>query len=260
MARTVVNRNPALVLPPKDDPRPGRDPAYIRRLADDILARGLRHPPVIVTRDGGDEIVVGEHRRLALVLLRVPEAEFFQLDGEMTETDLAVERLLEAEMHTPLSPLQKGAIYQQLARDGLTHGQIAARLHTSEGEISKALRIRGHLAPDLQADVENGRLPVSSAYLLVGLPDHDEQRRLAAQVTAGHLTRDALAARVKALRGGGKSAKPKPVKVRTTAGAVIPLPADHTRALAELAALTEAVKKAQRLNLPMESVSHFLRG
>ena len=184
MSRIIVRRNPALVLPPRNDPRPGRAAAYIRRLADDILARGLRHPPAIIHREDGDEIVSGEHRRQALVLLRVPEAEFVLLDDDQTESDLAVEMLLEGEMHTPLTTLQKGAIYQQLTGDGLTLGQIAARLHTSEGEVKQALRIRGHLAPDLQTAVESGKLPVSSAYLLAGLPDHDEQRRSAAQVAA----------------------------------------------------------------------------
>jgi ParB-like chromosome segregation protein Spo0J len=258
MLRSVVKRNPALLRPPRNDPRPNRDPEYVRRLAEDIARRGLRHSPYIVQRGEVEEIVTGEHRRLAMVLLGWPEADFYLLDGDLSEADLTFERLLEAEVHSSFSWLQKAAVYQQLLQGGMTRAEIAERLGTCEPEISKAFRIKGNLAPDLQADLEAGKLPVSCAYLLATLPDHDAQRAWAQKVYAGQIKRDALQAKVRGLLGQAPTTR-KAVKGRTPKGLTYQLPADFATALAELAALADAVKKAERLSLPLSSVPNLLR-
>jgi ParB/RepB/Spo0J family partition protein len=163
MQRTLVKRNPALVRPPRHDPRPRRDQDYVRQLADDIQRRGLRHPPYVVARGGVEEVVTGEHRRLAMVLLGWPEGDFFLVGGDLSESDLAIERLQEADMHKGFSIVERASAYQVLLQQGMTQSEIAERLGKSETEISKAFKIRGDLAPDLQADLEAGKLPVSCA-------------------------------------------------------------------------------------------------
>lgn len=259
MKRTPVRRNPALVRPPRHDPRPKRDPEYVRQLAEDIARRGLRNPPYLVRRGDAEEVVTGEHRRQAMVLLGWPEGDFYLVEGDLSEADLAIERLQEAEMHKGFSVLEKAAVYQQLLQQGLSQAEIAERLGKSETDISKAFRIKGGLAPDLQADLEAARLPVSCAYLLAQLPDHDQQRAWAAKVYAGLIKRDALQDKVRGLLGKDGKGDGKPVKGRTPRGLAYQLPADPATALAELAALTEAVKKAERLSLPMTSVPNLLR-
>ena len=261
MQRTLVKRNPALIRPPRHDPRPRRDPDYVRSLAEDIGRRGLRNPPYLVRRGDAEEVVTGEHRRLALVLLGLPEADFYLVEADLTEADLAVERLQEAEMRNKgFSVLEKAAVYQQLLGLGLTRAEIADRLGRSEADVSKAFRIKGDLAPDLQADLEAGKLPVSCGYILAALPDHAQQRAWAEKVYAGLVKRDALHAKVRELLGrAAPRGAGRPVKGRTANGLAFALPADPAAALAGLAALADAVRRADRLGLPMASVPSLLR-
>lgn len=259
MKRTLVKRNPALVRPPRHDPRPQRDPDYVRSLAEDIGRRGLRNPPYIVGRGEQEEVVTGEHRRQAMALLGWEAADFYLVEGDLTEADLAVERLQEADMHKGFTIVERAAAYQLLLQQGMTQAEIAERLGKSEADISKAFKIRGDLATDLQADLEAGKLPASCAYILATLPSHDLQRAWAQKVYAGLVKRDALQAKVRSLRGRGERGRLELVRGRTPNGLTYQLPPDAATALAELAALTEAVKKAERLALPLSSVPHLVR-
>lgn len=258
MKRQLVKRNPALVRPPRSDPRPKRDHEYVQALAADMAARGLRNPPYIVRRGGVEEIVTGEHRRLAGVLNGWTEMEFYLVDDELTDADLAIERLQEAEMHKGFSPLERAAVYQQLLQQGMTRTEIAERTGRDETAIAKDLRIKGNLAPELQADVESARLGISAAYILAMLPDHAQQREWAQKLYAGQLKRDTLYAKVKVLLGKRQKSVAKTVKLRTAKGAYS-LPGDFAGALADLTAIAAAVKKAEQLGLPMASVVSLLK-
>lgn len=258
--RVLVKRNPALIRPPSNDPRPKRDPAYIRQLAENIQKRGLRNPPYIADRGEHEEIVVGEHRRLALVQLGWTEADFFLLDGELTEADLAIERWQEAQMHTGFSARERVAVYQTLIAQGLSRSQIADLLNTDESTISRDFRTKENLAPQLQADLEAAKLGVSVAYILTMLPDQQPQLELAQKYYAGLLTRDALYKRVKAMLGK-REKKPAPVKGRTPGGVGYTLPPDDLEsAHAEIMLLAKAIKKAMDLRLPVASVPSLMKG
>lgn len=257
--RILVKRNPATVRSPKRDPRTKRSQDYIRELAADIGRRGLRNPPYIAKNGDFEEIVTGEHRRLAMVQLGWTEGDFFLIDGTLTEADLAIERLQEAEMHKGFSFLEKAAAFQTLLESGLSQAEIAERTGKTETEISKALKIKGNLAADLQEEVETAKLPVSCAWLLASLSDPVQQRELADKLRAGLLKRDSLEAKIKALLGKPK-AKAKPVKV-SVGGIVIHIESQALdRVFAALTTVDNGLKKLEKHGLPLSSLPQILRG
>lgn len=258
LKRVLVKRNPALIRPPSNDPRPKRDPRYIRELADNIHRKGLRNPPYIVQRGEHEEIVVGEHRRQATILLGWTEADFFLIEGHLSEADLAIERWQEAIMHTGFTSQERVAVYQTLIAQGLNRQQIADLLDTDVSTISRDFRTKGNLAPPLQADLESAKLGVSHAYILAMLPDQAAQLELAEKCYAGLLSRDGLYKRVKAMLGK-KEKRPTAVKGRTPGGLSYTLPALLDKALEESRALSQAIKKAIDLNLGPAAVPGLLR-
>src|SRR5262249_33849244 len=142
---------------------------------------------------------------------------------------------------------------------GLTPGELAERVGTSEGNVSKILRVFNDIAECLHADIRSGVLPFTIAYSIARLKDQAKQVELAEKVRAGLLKRQAVEREINRLLGG-KPKKARPVKASTPRGLTVVIPAmEFKDVLAELAALADAVTKAQKNNLPLSSVPNLLK-
>jgi ParB-like chromosome segregation protein Spo0J len=86
-----------------------------------------------------------------------------------------------------------------MAKAPMTSEKAAARLGFSLASVTRSLSIL-KLPEDLLGLVANGEITADAAYMLSRVEDPAEQKRLAADVCGGRLSRDALARKLKASR------------------------------------------------------------
>jgi ParB family chromosome partitioning protein len=209
----------ASIRPDPAQPRKEFDWNKLRDLAASIRSNG-QWVRVIVRpdpeRSEGYVLIDGERRWRAMAL--VPSGE---IDAEVVEGPLDAGQLLLVQTTLGLTgerldPLELGESCQRLgAMYELTPQELAEKLGTTTGTLSKLNRIVQGIAEPLKADVKSGALPFTVAYHLARLPDAAEQVRIAELFKAGRLKRDSLADAVAAVLNGGKSkGKTKRCKLR----------------------------------------------
>lgn len=175
------------------DIRPGpfqpRGPVAAEDLADLIASvreRGVIQPVVVRPVEDGYELVAGERRWRAAVaagLTVLPAVVRRLSDQEALEVAL-IENLLRED----LSPLERARAYRRLHQEfGLTHEQIAARLHRSPSSVANTLRLL-HLPPEVQHALEQGRLSEGHGRALLGLADEEAIVAAAREVQRRNLT------------------------------------------------------------------------
>ena len=221
----------------------------------------MRHPIYAFLRaDGKHEVLTGETRRLAAIEAGLAEVPVIILERPLTDVEILMERLLENELRSDFSPLERAKIYADLLRlNGWSQAELAVAINVSEGEVSRTLRVSKRLPADLLDHVAGGRLCPTIAYHLSRLSDPEAMRGLADKAMKGLLTREAAVSHVTKLMGG-RTRKAKPVKARTQGGVSVIIPgADADAVIAELASLIEAVKKTQKFGLPLSSLPSLLR-
>ena len=121
-----------------------------------------------------------------------------------------------------LKPIEQAQAYRQLmAAHNWNAKELAEELHVSQGAISKALSLLS-LPADVQAKVDVGALPVTSAYEVAKIQDEATQREVLDRVAAESLTRDQVvevvretARREKSGGRKGRGTQPRKVTNRT---------------------------------------------
>lgn len=102
------------------------------------------------------------------------------------------------------------ALNELMQATGWSAAQVSAKLGSpSASQISKLLSLLV-CTRDVQDLIDDGRIPMSSAYEIVKVGDAAERERLIREVLEGRLTRDGLAAQTKATRAGKAGAPRKP--------------------------------------------------
>ncbi|MPZ94196.1 MAG: ParB/RepB/Spo0J family partition protein [Propionibacteriales bacterium] len=179
------------ITPNPRQPRQVFDADAMAELVFSIREIGLLQP--IVVRAVGDdryELIMGERRWRAC-----QEAGITSIPAIVRDTsddDLLRDALLENLHRAQLNPLEEAAAYQQLLDDfGCTHDQLAGRIGRSRPQISNTLRLL-KLSPAVQRRVAAAVLSAGHARALLGIPDPDQQDRLAARVVAEGLSVRAL--------------------------------------------------------------------
>ncbi|MCL4720243.1 MAG: ParB/RepB/Spo0J family partition protein [Phycisphaerae bacterium] len=94
------------------------------------------------------------------------------------------------------------ALHDLMKATGWSAAEVSLRLgRPSPGTICKLLSLLV-LPRDVQDLIDAGRIPMSSAYQIVTVPDAAERERLIQAVLDGRLTRDRLVAETKAVKAG----------------------------------------------------------
>jgi ParB family chromosome partitioning protein len=121
-----------------------------------------------------------------------------------------------------LKPVEQARAYQALiAARGLTHRELAERLHIAHTGVTRALALL-ELPEAVQEQVDAGTLPASSAHAIAtNLDDPTDQAEVAARVVAEGLSRaetvEAVrkaASRPREASGKGRGARPRKVTER----------------------------------------------
>ena len=161
--------------PNPEQPRRVFRPEELRSLADSIRRHGVLQP--VVVRQAGEryELVVGERRWRAsreAGLATIPAVVADLEDRARLEV-----ALVENIQRSDLNPIELAHAFRALAQAGATQEAIGERVGLDRSTISNHLRLL-ELAPEVQADVESGRLSAGHAKALLQVTSPERRRHV----------------------------------------------------------------------------------
>lgn len=176
-----VGRNPF-------QPRTEFNAEELLELQESLKASGLLQPITVRRRPGKDgfELIAGERRLRAATKLGWKEipAIIKEIDDRTLLTLALVENLQRAD----LNPIEEGEGYYKLSQDfGLTQQQIAETVGKDRTTIANMLRVL-QLPSSTRKLLQEGKLTMGHAKVLLGLEDHSKISALANEVVRDGLT------------------------------------------------------------------------
>jgi ParB family chromosome partitioning protein len=209
------------LMPNAMQPRAHLDDARLEELARSIKANGVIQP--IIVRKTGDrfQIIAGERRWRAAQkagLLRVPVVVRDVVAGQ--ERSLLEMALVENIQRENLNPIDEALAYRRLSDEfHLTQEDIATAVGKDRASVANFLRLL-KLPGEIRAEVAAGTLSMGHARALLALVNEADQRRLARDVIARHLSVRETESLAKKIADGAKPSvepAPRPVDVHTRA-------------------------------------------
>jgi ParB family chromosome partitioning protein len=192
------------VSPDPRQPRKEFDKAYLKRLAASIKKHGLKNPPRVRPTGGGNHILLsGECRYMAVkdILKRESIPALIIENRTLTPEEALEDQIIDNEIRQDWTPMERANAYKKLmdARRW-SMAKLCDELYLNQDTVRGALSLL-NLAPDLQADVDAGKLSQGKAQKLAQLPDAESQRRVAGVVQGNKLSEGTTAAVVRNERG-----------------------------------------------------------
>jgi ParB family chromosome partitioning protein len=213
--------DPATVLPVEAEidrlapnelqPRAFVDEARLQELAQSIRSNGVIQP-IVVRRIGNRfQIIAGERRWRAAKLAglsRVPIVVRDVAPGQ--ERSLLEIALIENLQREDLNPIEAALAYRRLSDEfQLKQEDIAAAVGKDRASIANYLRLL-KLPDEIRNEIGSGRLSMGHARALLSLADEADQRRMARDVIARHLSVRETESLVKKINEGGRAAAERP--------------------------------------------------
>jgi len=202
-------------------PRAHWDDARLEDLARSIKSNGVIQPIVVRTMGDRFQIIAGERRWRAAQkagLLRVPVVVRDVAAGQ--ERSLLEMALVENIQRENLNPIDEALAYRRLSDEfHLTQEDIAAAVGKDRASVANFLRLL-KLPDEIRAEVAAGTLSMGHARALLALVDTGDQRRLASDVIARHLSvreTESLAKKMAQSAKPSVDPAPRPVDVHTRA-------------------------------------------
>jgi len=249
MSDTLLSVEVGRLVPDPTQPRKHFLTEEIERLAASIAARGVLQPLRIswdAERNCG-RIILGESRWRAAQLAGRTHVPCLEVEGELSETDILSDQIIENSVRNSLRPLELARALAKLkALKRCTAQQLAAALGISGASITR-LEALLSLPEDIQAMVDDGRVPESTAYELSRLPEMEGQLELARAVASKKLSRDQVADAVRD-RVGRKNVRPRASRLscRMDGGVCLTLTASEPLTWDTLLSTLEAGRKAAK--------------
>jgi len=181
-------------------------------LQESLKASGLLQPITVRRRPGKDgfELIAGERRLRAAVKLGWKEIP--AIIREIDDKTLLTLALVENLQRTDLNPIEEGEGYHRLSHDfGLTQQQIAETVGKDRTTIANMLRIL-QLPESARKLLQEGKLSMGHAKVLLGLEDPDKIATLANEIVREGLTVRELEQRLRQVDGAprrGKAGRPR---------------------------------------------------
>jgi ParB family transcriptional regulator, chromosome partitioning protein len=198
-----IGRNPF-------QPRTEFSESDLAELEESLKATGLLQPIAVRRRPGKDgfELIAGERRLRAATNLgwKAIPAIIKEIDDKTSLTLALVENLQRAD----LNPIEEGEGYHKLAKEfGLTQQEIADVVGKDRTTIANMLRVL-QLPDSARKHLQNGKLTIGHAKVLLGLDDAERIRELADEIVRNGLTVRALEQRLRSLVDSGKKRPGRP--------------------------------------------------
>ena len=192
-ARDAGHMELSRIVPDPDQPRKEFDDDAIDRLAASLLKHGqlmpirVRWNPAL----GKWVVISGERRYRASLRAGLNTVACIFAEDGLTTSEILQEQIIENLLREDLKPIEQARAYRQLMElHNWTAKELAGELQVSQGAVSKSLSLL-NLPPDLQAQVDDGRIPATTAYEVAKVDDPATQRDVARRIVDEKLTRDA---------------------------------------------------------------------
>ncbi len=165
------------VVPNPHQPRKRMGPASLAELAASIKVNGVIQPLIVRRKDDGYELIAGERRLQASRLAQLKTVPVVVRDvDEAVQAEMA---LVENIQREDLNPVDRGEAYRALQRRlGLSQADLATRLGEERATVNNHLRLLDLPSEAIEL-ARNGELPIGHAKVILGVPDENEQLRLA---------------------------------------------------------------------------------
>ena len=205
------------IMPDPDQPRKVFTDESLQQLAQSLKTAGQLQ--AIRVRWNAEHakwvIISGERRYRAAILAGMKTIACLFVDRPLTESEIRQESLIENLLREDLRPIEAAEGYRQLIEmNGWTIQQVAEALNLTKGTVSKALSLL-KLPPDIQAQVDEGKISASAGYEVSRLDGEEAQRELAARIVTDGLKRDETGEAVgKTSRPKAKTAEAKPATTK----------------------------------------------
>jgi ParB family transcriptional regulator, chromosome partitioning protein len=191
-------------------PRTEFNEGELTELEESLKATGLLQPIAVRRRPGKDgfELIAGERRLRAATNLgwKAIPAIIKEIDDKTSLTLALVENLQRAD----LNPIEEGEGYHKLAKEfGLTQQEIADIVGKDRTTIANMLRVL-QLPDSARKHLQEGKLTIGHAKVLLGLDDAQRIRELADEIVRNGLTVRALEQRLRSLVDNGKKKSGRP--------------------------------------------------
>lgn len=199
------------IHPNPNQPRVGFDPRKMEELVASVKRHGIIQP-VAVMPNGKDTadflIVAGERRWRAAKEAGLKEIPVIIMKV-LPPGDLMEFALVENLQREDLLPLEEARAYHSLQhRFGLTAEQIAERVGKSRPAVANSLRLLA-LRPDMQEDLDSGRITAGHARAILSLENLRDQVRLRDNILHQDLTVRQAEHRARQMIDGGAARKGK---------------------------------------------------
>jgi ParB family chromosome partitioning protein len=200
-----VGRNPF-------QPRTEFNPEELLELQESLKASGLLQPITVRRRPGKDgfELIAGERRLRAATKLGWKEIP--AIIKEIDDKTLLTLALVENLQRTDLNPIEEGEGYYRLSHDfGLTQQQIAETVGKDRTTVANMLRVL-QLPESVRKLLQDGKLTMGHAKVLLGLDDSDKMVVLASEIVREGLTVRELEQRLRQVadtRKTGRAGRPR---------------------------------------------------
>ncbi len=210
------------IYPNPRQPRRRFEPDATAGLAGSIRAQGVLQPVVVRPRpEGGFELIAGERRWRAA--REAGSATVPAVVREADDRDSLLLALVENVAREQLSAVEEARAYAVLIDEfGLTLGEVAERVGRSKPGVSNRLRLL-ELPEDVLWMLARNELTEGHARAILGVPGHEDRRRLARRIVRGGLT----------VRGAERAAREAGARRRRSAAPVEPALAERVREAAE---------------------------
>lgn len=165
------------IRPAEDNPRGSL--GDLSDLANSIAATGVWQPIVVTPRPEEGKptflCVIGHRRHAAAI--KAGKATIPAIIREMDEPTRLAAMFIENAQREDLTPVEEGRSLRALVNLGMSQREVAKKVGKSQAHISKRLSLLD-LPEEIQAEVDNGRLPVGDAVELARLKDDKEIREV----------------------------------------------------------------------------------
>lgn len=167
-------------------PRQHFDPEKLQELAQSIEEFGLLEPIIVREHGANFQLVAGERRVRAARLtgLRAVPA----LLRDFSDVEMMKVALVENLQRENLNPIEEAEGYQRLMdKFGFTQSQVAEAVGKKRPSVANALRLL-NLSESEQQMVQDGRLSMGHAKVLLGVSDTKRRAQLANKVVKEELS------------------------------------------------------------------------
>jgi ParB family chromosome partitioning protein len=175
------------IVPNRYQPRQTFSPQELAELTTSLKQSGLLQP-ILVRRkgDGIYELISGERRWRA-----AKEAGLETIQAVIRncgDEECVVLALVENLQRTDLNPMDIARAYHRMMNEfGLTQDIIAQRVGCERSSVANVVRLI-HLPSEIQQLIETNQLSMGHAKVILGIPGHNEQLKVAQLVVSKALS------------------------------------------------------------------------